>query len=291
MDDGRSRPSIRATVEEVNEATAIRCARNEVKEPPVGLFRRNASKSEAVSQETAAPADTLETTTESGDDAAQVTETAAAPAKRGPFDSQDVSTMGPRVDLGAIWLPVMPGLQLRMEIDKATGKITGVSATLGQSGLQVQAFAAPRTWGIWDEIREEIATSITKQGGTVDDVPGPFGRELIARIPAVGPDGQQAVRPARFVGVDGPRWFLRGVLTGQAAVDAEAARALESVFANVVVVRDGSPRPPRDLLTLTLPNQGKAPGAAPAAAGAEGAAPQTPSFDPLTRGPEITETR
>ena len=290
MDDGRSRPSIRATVEEVNEATAIRCARNEVKEPPVGLFRRNASKSEAVSQD--APAGIQDTAAPTGDDAAQApAATDATGAARGPFDSQDVKTMGPRVDLGAIWLPVMPGLQLRMEIDKASGKITGVSTTLGQSGLQVQAFAAPRTWGIWDEIREEIATSITKQGGTVDDVPGPFGRELIARIPAVGPDGQQAVRPARFVGVDGPRWFLRGVLTGQAAVDAEAARALESVFANVVVVRDGSPRPPRDLLTLTLPNQGKAPGAAPAAAGADGAAPQTPSFDPLTRGPEITETR
>ena len=251
----------------------------------MGLFRRNASKSEDVQQD--APAGIQDTAAPTGDDAAQApAATDATGAARGPFDSQDVKTMGPRVDLGAIWLPVMPGLQLRMEIDKASGKITGVSTTLGQSGLQVQAFAAPRTWGIWDEIREEIATSITAQGGTVDDVPGTFGRELIARIPAVGPDGQKAIRPARFVGVDGPRWFLRGVLTGQAAVDAEAARALESVFANVVVVRDNSPRPPRDLLTLTLPNQGKKPAATP-----DGAAPQTPSFDPLTRGPEITETR
>jgi len=252
----------------------------------VGLFRRNASKSEAAPAH--APADSLDTAAVTGDAAAPAPEAEGATPARGPFDSQDVKTMGPRVDLGAIWLPVMPGLQLRMEIDKASGKITGVSATLGQSGLQVQAFAAPRTWGIWDEIREELAASITQQGGTVDDVPGSFGRELIARIPAVAPDGQKAIRPARFVGVDGPRWFLRGVLTGQAAVDAEAARALESVFANIVVVRDGSPRPPRDLLTLTLPNQGKKPDAADVA---EGSAPQTPSFDPLTRGPEITETR
>jgi hypothetical protein len=246
----------------------------------VGLFRRNASKSAPEAFEPAslpsdppvAPAPSAEPT---------------AP-ERGPFDASQVTAKGPRVDLGAIWLPVLPGLELRMEIDKKTQKVTGVSAQLGGSGLQVQAFAAPKTAGIWDEVRTEIAASVTKQGGTVDDVPGPFGRELLARIPAKGPDGQAAVRPARFVGVDGPRWFLRGVLTGRAAVDEEAAKPLESVFANVVVVRDGNPRPPRDLLTLTLPERGRG-GDGPE--GPQGAAPQAPSFDPLKRGPEITEIR
>jgi hypothetical protein len=245
----------------------------------VGLFRRNASKTAPEASEPA---------TLPSDPAAP--EAAAEPEtpERGPFDASQVTVKGPRVDLGAIWLPVLPGLELRMEIDKKTQKVTAVSAQLNGSGLQVQAFAAPKTAGIWDEVREEIASSVTKQGGAVDDVPGPFGRELIARIPATGPDGQAAVRPARFIGVDGPRWFLRGVLTGRAAVDAEAARPLESVFANVVVVRDGSPRPPRDLLTLTLPERSR-PGEAPV--GPEGAAPQRPTFDPLTRGPEITEIR
>lgn len=252
----------------------------------MGLFRRNASQGEDTQPQVAADELTTETTPDDAAQPASAGETDGS-GKRGPFDAADVRTMGPRVDLGAIWLPVMPGLGLRMEIDKKTEKVTGVSATLGQSGLQVQAFAAPRTWGIWDEVREEIAASVTSQGGTVDDVPGPFGRELIARIPAQMPDGSPAVRPVRFIGVDGPRWFLRGVLTGQAAVDTEAAKALESVFANVVVVRDDSPRPPRDLLALTMPNQGGP--AAPTAP--EAATPETPGFDPLTRGPEITEIR
>jgi hypothetical protein len=173
-----------------------------------------------------------------------------------------------------------------MEVDKKTQRITGVACAVAGSGLQVQAFAAPRTDGIWDEIRGEIAASVTKQGGTVDDLPGPFGRELLARIPAQTPDGRPGVRPARFVGFDGPRWFLRGVLTGKAAVDPAEARLLESVFANIVVVRDQSPRPPRDLLALHLPGKGPA-AAAPAPAGTA----ETPSFDPLTRGPEITEIR
>ncbi|GAB3098849.1 DUF3710 domain-containing protein [Isoptericola nanjingensis] len=260
----------------------------------MGLFRRNASQKatdearEPAAAEAVAPATGADAATDPGTDGA-----AGERPERGPFDSTQVTGMGPRVDLGAVWLPVLPGLELRMEVDKKTQKVTGVSATLNGSGLQVQAFAAPRTEGIWDEVRAEIGSSITRQGGTVDDVPGTFGRELIARIPATGPDGKPAVRPARFVGVDGPRWFLRGVLSGRAAVDPEAAKQLESVFANVVVVRDGNPRPPRDLLTLTLPKsarQGDAPGED-TTAGPEGAAPQTPSFDPLTRGPEITEIR
>lgn len=257
----------------------------------MGLFRRNASKEAPEAPEAAAlPSDPADVRSEAEAEAASSGSTVdeAEKPERGPYDSSQVTTMGPRVDLGAIWLPVLPGLELRMEIDKKTQKVTGVSAQLGGSGLQVQAFAAPRTDGIWDEVRTEIATSVTGQGGTVDDVPGPFGRELIARIPATSSDGQAAVRPARFVGVDGPRWFLRGVLTGRAAVDAEAAKPLESVFANVVVVRDGNPRPPRDLLTLTLPQSARPNDGS---TGPEDATPKAPSFDPLKRGPEITEIR
>lgn len=251
----------------------------------MGLFRRKAS--------------TKPTEADTADEAAPVPDgspAAAGPtgetAGRGPYDSTQVAAMGARVDLGAVWLPVLPGLQLRMEVDKKSQKVTGVAASLQGSVLQVQAFAAPKTGGIWDEVREEIGTSLTKQGGTVDDVPGTFGRELLARIPAKTPEGKPAVRPARFIGHDGPRWFLRGVLSGRAAVDAEAAKPLESVFANIVVVRDSSPRPPRDLLTLTLPKQARKDGTAPDGAdGPVDAAPQAPTFDPLTRGPEITEIR
>jgi hypothetical protein len=255
----------------------------------VGLFRRNASKEAPQAPEAALPSDAADVGS-TGELYNLAGDPAAVPQKSegGPFDASEVTAMGPRVDLGAIWLPVLPGLELRMEIDKKTQMVTGVSAQLGGSGLQVQAFAAPRTDGIWDEVRAEIASSITGQGGTVDDVPGPFGRELIARIPATTTEGQAAVRPARFVGVDGPRWFLRGVLTGRAAVDPEAAKPLESVFANVVVVRDGNPRPPRDLLTLTLPQSARPNDGT---AGPEDATPKAPSFDPLKRGPEITEIR
>ncbi|WP_265521390.1 DUF3710 domain-containing protein [Oerskovia flava] len=240
----------------------------------MALFRRSASQ----------PSE--EVPARSADTPSDETARSEAPTT-GPFDASQVDGPTGRVDLGAIWLPGVRGMELRMEIDKKTQKITGVACAVGGSGLQVQAFAAPRTEGIWDEIREEIAQSVTQQGGTVDDLPGPFGRELLARLPATAPDGRTGTRPARFVGFDGPRWFLRGVLTGKAAVDPAEAKVLEAVFANIVVVRDQSPRPPRDLLSLNLPGKGATAQVPPAG----GATPEAPTFDPLTRGPEITEIR
>nr|WP_146902622.1 DUF3710 domain-containing protein [Cellulomonas aerilata] len=220
-----------------------------------------------------------------GDEADVAGTTPPRPAPGGPWDVSEVDGLGRRVDLGAIWLPGVPGMELRMEIDKSSNQVTGVGVSLAGSALQVQAFAAPRTDGIWDEIRGEIAESVTKQGGAVDEVPGPFGRELLARLPVRTPEGRTGHRPARFIGHDGPRWFLRGVLTGAAAVDPAQATTLETLFADIVVVRGTEARAPRDLLALRLPGQMRPPAPAPAAA------PAAPDFDPLTRGPEITEIR
>lgn len=203
---------------------------------------------------------------------------------RGPWDVSEVPDLGARLDLGPLRVPGLPGMQLRMEVDP-NGRPVAANLGLEASALQIQVFAAPRTMGIWDELRAELAASVTRQGGTADEVPGPFGTELVARLPVRTRDGRSGHRPARFIGVDGPRWFVRGVLTGRAAVDPEAGRALEAIFAEIVVVRGSEARPPRDLLPLHLPGRGP---------GAPATGPTTtaqPAADVLERGPEITETR
>ncbi|UJP39185.1 DUF3710 domain-containing protein [Cellulomonas palmilytica] len=224
------------------------------------------------------------------DDAAEATAAGTGTDGRpahGPWDAADEATALPRLDLGALHIPGVPGMELRMEVDKTTNAVSAAAVSIDGSTLQLQAYAAPRSEGIWDEIRQEIQQSVVQQGGAADDLPGPFGRELLARLPARTPEGRTAHRPARFLGVDGPRWFLRGVITGRAAVEPDAAQVLERVFGEVVVVRGTDARPPRDLLTLTLPNR-QGPGAP---AVEEPPAAQEPDFDPLTRGPEITEIR
>ncbi|QDB79433.1 DUF3710 domain-containing protein [Georgenia wutianyii] len=204
--------------------------------------------------------------------------------ERGPWDVADMPELGQRIDLGTLRVPARPNLKVRMELDKRTRQIVAVSLSVPGSALQVQAFAAPRSGGLWEELRPELTASVEKQGGTADEVDGPFGREILARLPVTTQDGRMGHRPARFVGVDGSRWFLRGVISGRAAIDPDAAKELEDLFADVVVVRGQEARPPRDVLTLQMPGKAVAAEATPEPA-------ETTSFDPLTRGPEITEIR
>ncbi|TFV65955.1 UNVERIFIED_ORG: DUF3710 domain-containing protein [Bacillus sp. AZ43] len=182
----------------------------------------------------------------------------------GPWDVADAPQDGvARIDLGSIRLPALPGTDLRVELNKQQ-KVIGATLRAGDSMLQVSAFAAPRADGIWDSVRQDLVTSASGQGGSLREVDGPFGPELAGTIvaPAPAPAGQPAGQPvrraARFLGVDGPRWFLRGLITGPAAESAEAAATLESVFRGIVVVRGSAPMPVREQLPLTLPAQAAA---------------------------------
>jgi hypothetical protein len=206
---------------------------------------------------------------------------------KGPLDVLDADDEVNRIDLGALLIPPREGMELRLELEEATQRVVAVTVTLGESSVQMQAFAAPRTEGIWDDIRTEIAAQVAKQGGTADEVPGTFGREVLARIPARTPDGRTGHQVARFTGTDGPRWFLRAVFNGPAAVDESAAEDLERIVRGTVVVRGNEAMAPRDLLPLKLPAQ---PGAAGAAEAGEGEDSMGP-LDPFRRGPEITEIR
>jgi hypothetical protein len=95
-------------------------------------------------------------------------------------------------------------------------------------------------------------------------VDGPFGPELAGTILATPPaqpgqaPPQPVRRPARFLGVDGPRWFLRGMMSGPAAAEPEAAAELEQAFRAIVVVRGSEPMPVREPLPLTLPAEAAA---------------------------------
>jgi hypothetical protein len=95
--------------------------------------------------------------------------------------------------------------------------------------------------------------------------------------PGSATTSQPVRRPVRFLGVDGPRWFLRGTLTGPAASSPEEAAALEEAFRAVVVVRGTAPMPVRDALPLTLPPQAAEQVARQQAAGRQGGAVPPPS--------------
>lgn len=223
----------------------------------------------------------------------------------GPWDSEAGFPELERIDFGALQVPIGPGLEIQVnfeatEVDEQgnplNGRMVAVTVVTGESGLQLQAFAAPKRSGIWDEVRKETADEIAQAGGQTQDGEGPFGAELLAMVPVEIPEEVKdqvpeeireqgfAWQPVRFIGVDGPRWFLRAVVSGAAVENEEQWQVLEDVFRNVVVVRGEQPMPPRELLELTLP------------ADAQQALEQEQGddkddFNPFERGPEITEVR
>lgn len=181
-------------------------------------------------------------------------------SENGPLDETEANLVRPYVDLGGVKVLPREGLHLRLEVEEDSKRVVAVGLDYEDSTLQVQPFAAPRSTGLWHEIRAQIAEQIERQGGVVSEVDGPFGPELHAQVPVVvdGEGAAASARPARFIGVDGPRWFLRGVIAGKAAEEAEAAEAIEELFRSVVVVRGTTPMPPRDLIPLHMPKSTQA---------------------------------
>lgn len=173
-------------------------------------------------------------------------------ATAGPLDESEANAVRPYVDLGGIKVLPRPELGLRLEVEEGSKRVVAVSLDYAGSTLQVQPFAAPRSSGLWHEIRAQIVDQIARQGGTTTPQDGVFGPELLAEIPVAG----ALPRFARFIGVDGPRWFLRGVIAGEGATNAEAGAKVEDLFRSIVVVRGTTPMPPRDLIPLQMPAAG-----------------------------------
>lgn len=206
-----------------------------------------------MSDEKPEPGDEL---TEVDPEQPEIDDAKSGPADRetaGPFDVTEVRGMRPYVDLGGIKIAPREGLQMRLEVDERAKRV--VAATLEYQGsvLQVQAFSAPKSSGLWHQVRGEISQQLTRQGArTQDGEAGAFGPELEAITPLTSEQGG-GTRTVRFIGVDGPRWLLRGVIMGKAVDDRLAREQIDELFREIVVVRGEQPMPPSELLPLHVP--------------------------------------
>ncbi len=196
----------------------------------------------------------------------------------GPYDITEVddvesSDEGPRIDLGSMILTGVPGSELRLQIAEDTQQIvsamliieTLVEAPAGtearvqsfSSALELGAYAAPRSGGLWPELRDEIAEGATEAGGSVALGEGPFGVELRRLVPVTTPDGEEGYQPSRMWVAEGPRWLLRGIVYGQAAIeddlDSPVVTDVLAAFRQVVIRRGDEAMAPGDLLPLTMP--------------------------------------
>jgi hypothetical protein len=211
------------------------------------------------------------------------------PAGAGPWDAGASYPEQQRVDLGSLHVPVQPDQQIQLELTDDQSQIVAVGVATEQGRLQVRALAAPKSGGLWDDERGGVVDAIAQAGGESWEADGPFGTEIRAQEQPEPGSGMTGPQPARYIGVDGPRWLLCAKISGPAAADPELAKPLEEVLAGIVVVRGDHPVPPRDLLEIQLPPEMRQALAEQIAEAAEAQGPE--SLNPFERGPEITETR
>ena len=197
----------------------------------------------------------------------------------GPWDVSEIDDLEDieqpqRIDLGSLIITGVPGSELRLQVAEETKEIvsamlvieTAVPAPAGQpattqtvsSALELGAYAAPRSGGLWAELREEISEAATAQGGSASLREGPFGVELYRFIPVTTPEGEQGYQPSRMWVAEGPRWLLRGIVYGQAAVEDDVESPVVAdvlaAFRQVIVRRGEEAMAPGDLLPLSMPS-------------------------------------
>lgn len=169
--------------------------------------------------------------------------------ERGPWDVEDenVPDYDEYLDMGSYYLPFLKGIELRVKANRATQQVLGTTITYGSSSVEIEAFAAPKTLGLWDDVRADLIEA----NKDAKEVEGVFGTELALPVTVKG--GRKVL--TRIVGVDGPRWMLRGIFSGKAATDPEGeeAKALNQFFADIVVERGDDPLAPRDLIPMHPP--------------------------------------
>jgi len=172
----------------------------------------------------------------------------AAPADRetnGPFDASEVGVLNPYLDFGALRIAPKAEMQIRAEVEETNKRVVAITIEIKGHTLQLQAFAATRSEGLWLATLEGLSKTILEQGGTTAKRQGVLGTELLTEVPAQN-------KASLFVGVDGPRWFLRGLINGPDLVGPIYAELI-SVFRSTVVNRGETALPPGDLLPLKLP--------------------------------------
>ena len=195
----------------------------------------------------------------------------------GPFEvaelagtSDEPTDDQPRIDLGSLIVTPVPGSELRLQVNEAQDIVSAMlilpvtapgaddqPQVVSTSALELSAYAAPRSGGLWAELRDEISEAAAEVGGSAELAAGPFGVELRRLLPVITPEGEQGYQPSRMWVAEGPRWLLRGIVYGQAAIESDdedpAVATVLAAFRDVVVRRGDEAMAPGDLLPMSMP--------------------------------------
>jgi hypothetical protein len=142
-------------------------------------------------------------------------------------------------------------MKIRADVDEKSKRVIALTLEVDSHRIQLQAFAATKNEGLWVTTLRALVDGIGSQGGQAEELNGLLGPELHASVPVVAGE-TKVMRKSVFVGVDGPRWFLRGVMSGPDLLGPNYERLI-SIFRSIAVNRGDIAMPPGDLLPLKLP--------------------------------------
>jgi hypothetical protein len=179
---------------------------------------------------------------------------------QGPFElSAEIDTSS-MLDLGAVFLPNIPGLEVHLDLDPRSGLGKSVSLHLNMTIAEVQVFAAASNEDLWATMRDAITVGLREQKVVCSVEIGRFGTEIHAVMPTVDLDGNAHVQPVRFVGARGSRWLVRAVISGDGALPgtphiSEIGPDIDEVISRLVINRGEEPLPPGERLVLRSPSK------------------------------------
>jgi len=174
----------------------------------------------------------------------------------GPWDSTERSPGDDEsyIDLGPLLVRVREGLEVQLPADGNAGEIGSVVLVAESAALELRAFAATRSGGLWDEVRDDLILEVARLDGECEQVEGIFGPELLVKVKVDLPNGEKGFQPSRIVGIEGPRWLLRATFLGDAGLNPSDEGLLIDTLRDVIVQRGPEPRIPRESLLLTVPS-------------------------------------
>ncbi|SKB02917.1 DUF3710 domain-containing protein [Aeromicrobium choanae] len=175
------------------------------------------------------------------------------PRADGPFDvtERPNESHDEYVDLGTLLIKMRGDIEVQLPTEDDV--VTAVLVTSGGSAVELRPFAGARSGGTWDGVRAELRDEVDKRGGTYTEVDGPFGTEVLAQFPATAPDGSAGVQPARFIGIEGPRWVVRATILGAAGLESIDSGVFMEILRELRVRRGDEPRMLRESLPIVLP--------------------------------------
>jgi len=157
------------------------------------------------------------------------------------------------LDLGAIKVPMLEGLEISLNIDQDTMRGISVALIYGASMADVQVFARAKDELLWPGTRDGLVAGLSEQGVASEVSIGRFGSEVQCTMPATDFDGNNIMQSVRFIGIDGDRWFLRIAVSGSATVDEREIATFDQLIAGLEVVRGDDAMSPGEPLEFTVP--------------------------------------